>query len=251
MDWKSYSRFREVSERKSTTSALTSSINKYFSSRSGTQKRLSIYVWIQTRKRRRHFIILQEASGYVDHDILTDRLHVIHYACYAILFIEDIFYFIIDCKSICFHDSRRDLSDQVMEENRNGSCKEFFHVSRLDDFNETAKHCRSSKNLSTIDEIFTDSVLFMSQLPILLWCIDIHSRQLDRRLRICQVIRIWSIYVSEQVWYIFHLKKLLSYVHSIKVVITKHDFISTSSTGAISGSVKTIMNDTCVSKNNL
>ena len=60
-------------------------------------------------------LLEQEASEYVDHDILTGRFHVTHYAGFAILFNEDTFYPNIDVKSIDLHDTRRDLPDQVME----------------------------------------------------------------------------------------------------------------------------------------
>ena len=62
-----------------------------------------------------HVITLQEASEYVDHDILTGRFHVTHYAGCVILFNKDTFYPNIDVKSIYFHDTRRHLPDQVME----------------------------------------------------------------------------------------------------------------------------------------
>ena len=64
---------------------------------------------------RWHIITLQEASEYVDHDILTSRFHVTHYAGCAILFNNDTFCPNVDVKSIYLHDTRRDLPDQVME----------------------------------------------------------------------------------------------------------------------------------------
>ena len=64
---------------------------------------------------RWHVITLQEASEYVDHDILTGRFHVTHYGGCAALFNKDTFYPNIDVKSIYLHDIRRDLPDQVME----------------------------------------------------------------------------------------------------------------------------------------
>ena len=62
-----------------------------------------------------HIITMQEASDYVDHDILTGRFHVTDYAGCAILFNKDTFYPSVDVKSIYLHDTRRDLPDQVME----------------------------------------------------------------------------------------------------------------------------------------
>ena len=119
--------FREASERKPATSSHTNSVNKHFATRSIVQKRLSIYNWNPGPRRgkedafekqiagRWHIKTLQEASEYVDHDILTSRFHVTHYAGGAILFNEDTFYPNIDVKSIYLHETRRDLPDQVME----------------------------------------------------------------------------------------------------------------------------------------
>ena len=58
---------------------------------------------------------MQEASDYVDHELLTNRFHVTHYAGCAVLFNKDTFYANVDVKSINLHDTRRDLPDQVME----------------------------------------------------------------------------------------------------------------------------------------
>ena len=58
---------------------------------------------------------MQEASEYVDHDILTGRFHVTHYGGSTILFNKDTCYPNIDVKSIYLHDTRRDLPDQVKE----------------------------------------------------------------------------------------------------------------------------------------
>ena len=60
-------------------------------------------------------VVKMTRSEYVDHDILTGRFHVTHYAGCAILFNKDTFYPNIDVKSIYLHDTRRDLPDQVME----------------------------------------------------------------------------------------------------------------------------------------
>ena len=95
--------------------------------RSLVQKRRSIYNWKPGPRRGKedafekqiagtcHVITLQEASEYVDHDILTNRFHVTHYGGCAILYNKDTFYPNIDVKSIYLHDTRRDLLDQVME----------------------------------------------------------------------------------------------------------------------------------------
>ena len=64
---------------------------------------------------RWHIITLQELSDYVDHELLTNRFHVSHYAGCAVLFNNDTFYSNVDVESIYLHDTRRDLPDQVME----------------------------------------------------------------------------------------------------------------------------------------
>ena len=102
-------------------------VNKYFSSQSPVQKRLSIYNWNPGPRRGKgdafekqfaekwHIVTLQQASDYVDHDILQERFHVTHYAGCAILFNKGTFYTNIDVKSIYLHDTRRGLQDQVVE----------------------------------------------------------------------------------------------------------------------------------------
>ena len=125
---KATAEFREASERKHATSSHMNSSSKRFATRSIVQKRLSIYNWNPGPRRgkedafeqqiagRWHIITLQEASEHVDHELLTNRFHVTHYAGCAILFNKDTFFFpIVDVKSIYIHDTRRDLLDQVME----------------------------------------------------------------------------------------------------------------------------------------
>ena len=119
--------FREASERRHDTSSQAYRFNKKLPIRSPVQKRLSIYNWNPGPGRgkedvfekqiagRWHVITLQEASEYVDHDILTYRFHVTHYGGCAILFNKDAFHPNIDVKSIYLHDTRRDLPDHVME----------------------------------------------------------------------------------------------------------------------------------------
>ena len=119
--------FREASEMRPATPSQTSRFSKNISNCSLVQKRLSIYNWNPWPRRgkedafekqiagRWHDITLQEASEYVDHDILTGRFHETHFAGCAILFNKDTFYPTIDVKSIYLLDTRRDLPDQVME----------------------------------------------------------------------------------------------------------------------------------------
>ena len=62
-----------------------------------------------------HVVTLQEASDYVEHDILQERFHVTHFAGCATLFNKDTFYPDISVKSIYLHDTRRGLPDQIIE----------------------------------------------------------------------------------------------------------------------------------------
>ena len=68
-----------------------------------------------------HIVTLQEASDYVDHDILQERFHVTHFAGCAILFNWDTFYPDISVKSFY---TRRGLQDQIIYgEQRMGSAR--------------------------------------------------------------------------------------------------------------------------------
>ena len=62
-----------------------------------------------------HLITLQEASDYVEHEILHERFHVTHFAGCAILFNKDTFYPDISVKSIYLHDTRRCEQDHLVE----------------------------------------------------------------------------------------------------------------------------------------
>ena len=82
----------------------TYGVNKYFSSQSPVQRRLSIYNWNPEPRSGRqealekqiagkwHVVTLQEASDYVDHDILQERFHVTYHAGCAILLNKDTFH---------------------------------------------------------------------------------------------------------------------------------------------------------------
>ena len=84
---KASAEFREASERKHATSSHMNSSGKRFATRSIVQRRLSIYNWNPGPRRgkedafeqqiagRWHIITLQEASDYVDHDILEVQVH--------------------------------------------------------------------------------------------------------------------------------------------------------------------------------
>ena len=119
--------FRDAFERIQSSSSQSYGVNKYFSSQSPVQKRLSIYNWNPGPRRGKedtfekqiagkwHLITLQEASEYVEHEILHDRFYVTHHAGCAILFNKDTFYPDVSVKSIYLHDTRRGLQDQVVE----------------------------------------------------------------------------------------------------------------------------------------
>ena len=62
-----------------------------------------------------HLITLQEASEYVEHEILRERFHVTHFAGCAVLFIKDTFYPDISVKSIYLYDTRRGVQDHSVE----------------------------------------------------------------------------------------------------------------------------------------
>ena len=143
---KATAEFCEASERKNATSSHMNSSGKHFATRSNVQRRLSIYNWNPGPRRgkkdafekqiagRWHIITLQEASDYVDHELLTNRFHVIHYAGCAVLFNKDTFYPNVDVKSINLHDTRRELPIKSWKENRCGSCEGFFHVPHFVDY---------------------------------------------------------------------------------------------------------------------
>ena len=83
--------FRDAFKRNQASSSQTYGVNKYFSSQSLVQKRLSIYNWNPGPRRGKedafekqiagkwHLITLQKASDYVEHEILHERLHVTHF----------------------------------------------------------------------------------------------------------------------------------------------------------------------------
>ena len=97
---KAAAEFREVSERKPSTSSHKNSSCQHLATRSIAQRRLSIYNWNPGPRRVKedafeqqitgkwYVITLQEASEYVDHEHLTNRFHVTRYAGCAILFNE-------------------------------------------------------------------------------------------------------------------------------------------------------------------
>ena len=62
-----------------------------------------------------HIGTLQEASDYVEHDILHEKFYVTPRAGFAILFNKDIYNPDISVKSIYFHDTRRGVQGQVVE----------------------------------------------------------------------------------------------------------------------------------------
>ena len=71
---------------------------------------------------------MQEASDYVDHELLTNRFHVTHYAGCAVLFNKETFYPDISVKSNYLHYTGEACQIKSSKVNRNGSCKVFSHV---------------------------------------------------------------------------------------------------------------------------
>ena len=83
--------FHDAFERTQTSSTQSYGVNKYFSSQSPAQRRLSDYNWKPGPRRGTEDAIgkqiaggtgisLQEASDYVDHAILHERFYVTHFA---------------------------------------------------------------------------------------------------------------------------------------------------------------------------
>ena len=58
---------------------------------------------------------MQEAIEYADHELLTNRFYVTHYAGCAVLFNKETFFPDVKVKSIYLHDTRHDLPDKVRE----------------------------------------------------------------------------------------------------------------------------------------
>ena len=118
--------FREASERRPATSSQTNSVNKHFATRFSAfttstlgpdaEKKMPSKKQIAGRW---HIITLQEASEYVDHDILTRRFHVTHCAGCAILLMSN--------PSIIVTQGET-CQIKSWKENSDGSCKVFFHV---------------------------------------------------------------------------------------------------------------------------
>ena len=114
--------FRDAFERIQSSSSQAYGVNKYFSSQSPMQKRLSIYNWNPGPRRGKedaiekqiagkwHIITLQEASEYVEHEILHERFHVTHFAGCAIFLNKDTFH-----PDISVHDTRRGVQDHIVE----------------------------------------------------------------------------------------------------------------------------------------
>ena len=98
---------------------LLCQVESTFSYQTLVQKRFSIYNWNPWPRRGKedaiekeiagkwHIITLQEASQYVEHEILRERFHVTHFAGCAILFNKDTFYLDTSVQSVYLHDTRR------------------------------------------------------------------------------------------------------------------------------------------------
>ena len=202
--------------------------------RSLVQKRRSIYNWnpgplnvekkmLLRNKSQASGTSLQEAIEYVDHDILTNRFHVTHYGGCAILFNKDTFHPNIEVKSLCLHDTRRDLPVQVMEGDRWWVLQGCFHVPHS--FRHLLSAARklvqfwwqvismvlrgdvAAETTSVLLEGFTDCALPTPPGPSTIVGTWIHSGQLGRRLRISQTTWFSTLLESEQTWCVLHSTK--------------------------------------------
>ena len=148
-----FAEFREASERRHIASSQAYRLDKNVPNRSPLKKRHSIYyrnpgpwrgkedAFEKQIAGKWHVITLQEASEYVDHDILTNRFHVTHYGGCAILFNKHTIYSNIDVKSIYLHDTR------------GGFRKGCYHVPHFVDLHSAARNllllCLYKKAIST------------------------------------------------------------------------------------------------------
>ena len=160
--------FEKHHKRRPATSSHTNSVNKHFATRSIVQKRLSIYnlnpesgkedAFEKQIAVKWHIITLQEASEYVDHDILTGRFHVTHCAGCAILFSKDSFYPNIDVESIYLYDTGRDLHCLYYEHGLNATS--YIHDNSVPFLNvwnchfQVMKSCPVTKNLTPQEQIY-------------------------------------------------------------------------------------------------
>ena len=97
-------------------------------SQSPVQRRLSVYNWNCGLRRdtedeiekliasKWHLTILQEASDYVEHEILHEHFHVTHFASCAVLFNKHTFHPDVSVKSIYLYDTKRGVQDYIVED---------------------------------------------------------------------------------------------------------------------------------------
>ena len=207
---------------------------------------------------------MQEASDYVEHEILHERFHVTQFAGCAVLFNKDTFYPDISVKSIYLHDTRRCEQDHIVEGEHGWSGQKVFTVLSLHinnvfakkrgiakniiqtvrallicqnidsvagDFNGAAWRCRSRVNISTIDEVFSDCAVPTPNN----WADVCGFPGLSGKL----VSMVLSLY----------LDKLSVYVPVTKAAIMRRGFICTSLIGTISGIIKLTTKGTFASRN--
>ena len=118
--------FRDAFETIQSSSSQSYGVNKYFSSQSLVQKRLSIYNR-NPGPRRGKMLLRNKSQGngtlfpckkhltVMITKNLHERIHVTHYVGCAILFNMDTFYPDINIKAIYLHDSRRGVQDHIVE----------------------------------------------------------------------------------------------------------------------------------------
>ena len=123
---KAQAKFREPSARKRDFFSDEYHFDPDVPHRSSVQKRLSVYNWNPGPQRGKegavekqiagkwHIITLQESIQYVDHELLRNRFHVLHFTGCAILFNKDTFHPGIETKSIYLYAVRQDLPGKVI-----------------------------------------------------------------------------------------------------------------------------------------
>ena len=130
--------FRQASEKRHNTSSQACRFDKHVPNPLFVWKRLSIYNWNPGLRRGKEdafekqiagkwlVITLLEACEHVNHDILTNRFHVTHCGGCAVFFNNETFHPNFDIKSVYFHDTKRDLLDQIMEKRPGVGCARYW-----------------------------------------------------------------------------------------------------------------------------
>ena len=123
---RAFAAFREAPARKHSPSCQWYHFNNDVPNRLTEQTRLSVCNWNPGPRRGKdgaierhitgkwHIITLQEAIEYLEHDFLTNRLHVTHYGGCVVLFIKDTLFSDIKVTSIYLYDLWPSQPDKVI-----------------------------------------------------------------------------------------------------------------------------------------